>query len=436
MNGSHIITIIAVAVFAIILISIIVSIRKKLSRVAVKKVKVAIEPGNADKHYQLGLGYLRQKLYSDAIDEVTNALRCDNKYVKAYRSRGATFYKTEMYEDALKDFDKAILLDARDEKTYLQKTDVHLKMSDIHGAIQTLEKLIALNPANQQAFMKRGVVFRAAGEINRSIADFNRLIELNPSNEIAYNNRGLTYFKGDACEQAIMDYSTAIDLNAVYAEAWYNRAVAKNKIGDAEGAKADMRRAGELNPKFAVSSYVKRAGMSVYSKLVTDYSKAISENPNNQSPYLARAIAYRKLGNIQGAIQDCETAIKLNDRDSECYLVRGEVQFYAQNYDEAVNDFTKSLSLRHDAITMYFRSMAKRRKGDYQGAISDQAKALEMRPRLADDYINRGYAKSNTGDFLGAVEDFEMARDIFREKQDEKRQNDMDELIKKTSRRR
>ncbi|MBQ9359023.1 MAG: tetratricopeptide repeat protein, partial [Abditibacteriota bacterium] len=251
----------------------------------------------------------------------------------------------------------------------------------------------------------------------------------------AYNNRGLTYFKGEVYDSAILDYSTAIDLNKAFADAYYNRAVAKNKIGDTEGAKEDMKRAGELNPKYAVNSYVKRAGLSVYSKQVTDYSKAISENPNNQSPYLARAIAYRKLGNIAGALQDCNTALKLNDRDSECYLVRGEVQFYARNYDEAINDFSKSLSLRHDAITLYFRSIAKRRKGDYAGAIQDQAKALDMRPRLADDYVNRGYAKSNTGDFLGAVEDFEMARDIFKEKHDEKREKDMDELIKKTGRR-
>ena len=115
--------------------------------------------------------------------------------------------------------------------------------------------------------------------------------------------------------------------------------------------------------------------------------------------------------------------------------MRGEVQFYARNFEEAVKDFSKSLSLRHDAITMYFRSIAKRRAGDYRGAIEDQAKALEMRPRLADDYINRGYAKDNTGDFLGAVEDFEMARDIFREKHEEEREKQMEDLIKKTSRR-
>ena len=60
MTGSHLMTAIVLVIVAIIAIIVIVSIRKKFSRVIVKKAKVAIVPGNAEKHYQLGLGYMNQ----------------------------------------------------------------------------------------------------------------------------------------------------------------------------------------------------------------------------------------------------------------------------------------------------------------------------------------------------------------------------------------
>ena len=45
-------------------------------------------------------------------------------------------------------------------------------------------------------------------------------------------------------------------------------------------------------------------------------------------------------------------------------------------------------------------------QGDYEGAIQEFNKALEVEPRLARVYINRGLVKKSIGDTQGALNDF------------------------------
>ena len=50
--------------------------------------------------------------------------------------------------------------------------------------------------------------------------------------------------------------------------------------------------------------------------------------------------------------------------------------------------------------------MANTSKGNIDGAISDYNQALELNPKLADAYFNRGFARQLQGDFEGALSDF------------------------------
>jgi len=46
----------------------------------------------------------------------------------------------------------------------------------------------------------------------------------------------------------------------------------------------------------------------------------------------------------------------------------------------------------------------------YDGAISDYTKAIELNPNLASVYYNRGIAKKMKGDIEGANADFTKAK--------------------------
>ena len=49
---------------------------------------------------------------------------------------------------------------------------------------------------------------------------------------------------------------------------------------------------------------------------------------------------------------------------------------------------------------------------DYQGAISDYTKAIEINPKEAKAYHNRGMAKDLLRDYQGAISDYTKAIEI------------------------
>ncbi|MCL5992296.1 MAG: tetratricopeptide repeat protein, partial [Bacteroidetes bacterium] len=72
----------------------------------------------------------------------------------------------------------------------------------------------------------------------------------------------------------------------------------------------------------------------------------------------------------------------------------------------------KLLSQYYTVIEYLKKGNAKINSGDYRGAIQDYNKALELNPNSDDAYNNRGVAKNELGDFRGAIQDFNKALEL------------------------
>ena len=62
------------------------------------------------------------------------------------------------------------------------------------------------------------------------------------------------------------------------------------------------------------------------------------------------------------------------------------------------------------AIISSSRGAEKYEQGDYQGAIADFTRAIEINPRYADAYLKRGNAKDELGDYLSLIHISEPTR--------------------------
>ncbi len=95
-------------------------------------------------------------------------------------------------------------------------------------------------------------------------------------------------------------------------------------------------------------------------------------------------------------------------RDYEYFFNRAQDKFEVANYEGAILDYNKALTLSPTEICLVYsmRGNAKRNLCDFDGAISDQNKALDYDPLYADAYFNRSSAKFKMGDFAGAIDDY------------------------------
>jgi serine/threonine-protein kinase len=137
---------------------------------------------------------------------------------------------------------------------------------------------------------------------------------------------------------------------------------------------------------------------------LADFDQAIRLRPDVSIGYRFRAYAHADAGNVARALSDLDQAIRLKPDDVQCYYDRGQHLFRQKQYDEALADCTKGLGLdgaRADLLGLRGRIHAAR--GDSERAQADFAKAIEIDPEGAADYLTW------RGDLLMELEQTERA---------------------------
>ena len=88
----------------------------------------------------------------------------------------------------------------------------------------------------------------------------------------------------------------------------------------------------------------------------------------------------------------------------------GEKHYREENFDEAITEYNRALSLKADYPEAFIsRGNARRRKGDYDRAIDDYSRALRINSSDADVYNYRGFAYTQKSDFNRAIADYTQA---------------------------
>ncbi len=100
------------------------------------------------------------------------------------------------------------------------------------------------------------------------------------------------------------------------------------------------------------------------------------------------------------------------ENDAKSFYASGESKLKANDFNAAIADFTKALELNPKLVEAYLnRGFAKRSIGDAEGAKADFTKSIEVDPTPKDAaaYYNRALAKSAIGDKNGALSDYKKA---------------------------
>jgi len=123
-----------------------------------------------------------------------------------------------------------------------------------------------------------------------------------------------------------------------------------------------------------------------------------------------RSIAYRRLGQLDKAIEDASQATALDPTSVPAWLDRGIAYYSAKKYGLAIADFSKVIALKPDYVAAYNdRGNAYDDNGDHDKAIADYSHALVLKPDYADAFVNRGsaYEEKNFNDY--AISDYRSA---------------------------
>lgn len=172
------------------------------------------------------------------------------------------------------------------------------------------------------------------------------------------------------------------------------RGYAKFQIRDFKGAEKDFWNVTMIIPDFPEGHFQKGKAyfeLNEYSLSIFAFNETIKLDSNDAEAYFRRGLSKYELA-LQSSLKN-----ELIDKSNPS----------AENYIDAINDFSKALEIRCcPAEAFYFRGKAKAKLNDNDGAIDDQTLAIKFDPNYAAAYFERGLLKLITKDTNGAMFDF------------------------------
>ena len=192
--------------------------------------------------------------YLNMIDNLSNRLaetqNGSPQFLKLLLLRAIAGTMTQNFSDAIDDLTEYIKYDQKSALAYWQRAVCRMKNNEFLASS-------ASGSGNNGGSMSMGNLTLL--QTVNVVEDLDKAISLSPENAYLYYNRGNVYAGRGDYFLAIDDYSKALSLDPELAEAMYNRGIAKLKLDKTEEGIIDLGKAGE-GGLYKAYSVIKRYG--------------------------------------------------------------------------------------------------------------------------------------------------------------------------------
>lgn len=322
---------------------------------AVNEFKEAIsyDGSNADYYIHLGMAYVEQKSYDEALGYFNQAESCaENDDQKALLNRGrgiACLYQGD-YQTAIKWFGDALNISSQSNDiridTLYYKAEAEQKSGDYQAAVQSYGQIIDLKD-DAGTRMLRGMAYMQLQDYASAEKDLYAAIKQSRKSYAVYRTLYSALEaqgKDDEAKQVLND---ALQLSGSSGEDYYNRGMIYVDLQDYTNA-ADM-----LNKSYDKGYKAALLGLGElsytqqdYDTALTYYGKYFDEVDISSVDASLAAKAYNQYaavllakGEYEKAAQACESGLTYNDRESDAALSFNLIVSYEhlEQWEDAYN---------------------------------------------------------------------------------------------------
>ncbi|MGI6073703.1 MAG: tetratricopeptide repeat protein [Fermentimonas sp.] len=380
-------------------------------------------------------GYLaRSQMYIDmedttkAMGDLNKAIEIDPYTSQSFSARGLLYLQQKEYNKALADFDEAIRIDPYFEGNYINRGLVKYNLNDLRGAMADYDRVIEMDENNLIARFNRGLLRAQVADRNRAIHDFDKVIELEPDNTIAYLNRAMLSNEIGDYESALKDMDVVLEEHPEFFTGYYMRSQLKRELNQLAGAERDYNTArsielttqrmsdSELKAKeesakasketrdekdqdlekfnLLVTTEEDKAEKSQYQResrgKVQNMSANVELEPKFVITYYESDYDVRRPVYFSDVVERTNNDLKLywmlKVTNNEAAL--NEVQI--ETHFNSIKDYSGRLEADPDNVSYIFgRGIDFMLVQDYENALKDMDRAIELKPDLLLAYFAR-----------------------------------------------
>ncbi len=290
-------------------------------------------------------------------------------------------------------------------------------LEDYRGAEQDCDLAIERNPFIVDAYQVRGISRQELGDDKGAIEDYNQGLKYLPESKIFLINKAVAQQKIEDYKGSAETYAVLTRLYPKFDNAYLGRAQLNLSVGDTIAALNDISQCIEVNENNA-DAFVMRADILIkkaldYEKALQDMNSAIKLEPKKADYFVNRAFLKYHLDDYFGAMADFDYAIELNPSNVPARFNRGLLRMEVQDNNKAIEDFSYVLEREPDNfMALYNRATLYQETRQYKLAIADYDKVIERYPNLPMAYFARSECKRLSGDLKGGERDYYKSRDL------------------------
>ena len=270
------------------------------------------------------------------------------------------------------------------------------------------------------AYNWRGEGHRILREYELALADYARSIQRYPNSTYPFGNRAAVYIAQEKWDLAIEDATRALRIDPQMNSNYTNRGIAYEKLGDIEKARADFNKAISMPPRGGAGNWAQTTARDHLANL----DSSSTPPPVPSTPSTADKGGGNKSdidlcfsGDDNKAperVRSCTRVIeggKLSQRDlASAYNWRGEAHRILEQYEVALADYARSIELNPNSVYAFTnRAEVYRLQEKYELVIEEATHAISIDPAMNASWAIRGMAYEKLGDIEKARADFNKA---------------------------
>ena len=195
---------------------------------------IKLKPDLADAHLHCGLAYLGLGQPLQAIDSFDQVIALRIADAQAYCNRGVALAKLGRFEEAIASYQTALSFKPDFPEAHFNWGNALQSLRRYAMAIATYDQAIALRADYADAYTNRGNALKELDRFTEAIESYASAIAAKPDHIEAHMNQGVAHYECLEIEKALACYDRSLQIQADYAEAHWNKALALLLSGDLE----------------------------------------------------------------------------------------------------------------------------------------------------------------------------------------------------------
>lgn len=331
--------------------------------------------------------------FKEAVAALDRAIQLKPNFHQAFFVKGLALSSQDQFSEAIAAFDAATRLEPRFYEAWRMKAQMLEQLKQYPQALAAIDKAIQIQPNDSLLHSLRGDLLFGSKQYAPAIAAYTQALSFKPA-YYTYMQRGRSQFSAGDYQAAFRDYGKAIELQPNDYFSYIARGTMNTALGKSAAALSDLNQAATFMP------------------VVSPYRSLL---------YTSRGLVQLSVGDLNGAIADWTASINANIPGktdpsviAQSYMGRALAYSRTKNLPKAIADMGQLIELQpKNAAAFYNRGEFYIQAGDPQRALLDLNQAIALKPDYADAIQTRGLAKQSLKDFQGATGDFKKAEGLL-----------------------